>query len=142
MGRGNQKDPGRYRGRQLRSLSGWHRPAGRRLTLRGTISETSGRNGLSNNGRDVDDASSLLLDSGSERTVVGVLRVDGIGNAGVNNEGTEGVNVEKFLHDLHIVSDASTSEAERDYSPEYCLSTCGSIDVLVQWPHSEHHQRA
>lgn len=114
MGRGNQKDPGRYRGRQLRSLSGLHGPVGGRLTLGATVGEASGRNGLSNNGRDVDDASSLLLDSRSERTVVGVLGVDSIGDASVDNEGTKGVNVQEFLHDLHIVSDASTSEVERE----------------------------
>lgn len=72
-------------------------------SLGATVGEASSRNGLSNNRRDVDDTSSLLLDSRSERTVVGVLGVDSIGDASVDNEGTKGVNVQEFLHDRNTV---------------------------------------
>ena len=59
---------------------------GTRLTLRRTVCQTSSGDRAGDGRSDIDDASSFLFYPLVERTFVGVLRVDRIGHASVDNK--------------------------------------------------------
>ena len=70
------------------------------LTFGSSVTYASGRHWVGDDRRDVDDAASFFGDSRSEGPVIGVLRVDCIGNTGVHNEGAVGIDVHHLLEEL------------------------------------------
>jgi hypothetical protein len=72
----------------------------RRHTLAGAVGETPGRDRVGHSRGNVDDAAALVVRPRSERTLVGVLRVDGIGDARIDDEGPVDVDVECLLEVL------------------------------------------
>lgn len=65
------------------------RVANRTLTLRRPIGQAPGRDRVGDGRCNVDDAAALFVYAGSEWSFVGVLRVDSIRDAGVDDECAE-----------------------------------------------------
>lgn len=68
--------------------------------FRRAVRQATSGNGFGDNRGNVDDYTSFFLDTGGEWTQVGVLRVDGVGNARVDQECTIGVDVQDLLECL------------------------------------------
>lgn len=69
-------------------------------TLARTVGETPCGDGVGHSRRNVDDAAALVVRPRGEWPLVGVLRVDGIGDARVDNERAVDVDVECLLEVL------------------------------------------
>lgn len=67
---------------------------GANLTLGRTVREATGGDWVSDGRGNVDDAAPLLGGTGTERSLVGVLAVDGIRDDGVDGKGSVRVHVQ------------------------------------------------